>query len=116
MNEREPTVNWFFVHDGKPEGAGYFVGYERMSNRRVGFIGLSGFRSDPVPADEWIPVRGALIMDYSHWSSAPRWIYSGRVQVPRVDQSDLPPRLVYVPSGNRLRLGRPRRADGNDRL
>ena len=26
MNEREPTVNWFFVHDGKPDGAGYFVG------------------------------------------------------------------------------------------
>ena len=50
MNEREPSVNWFFVHDGKPEGAGYFVGYERVSNRRVGFIGLSGFRSDPVPA------------------------------------------------------------------
>ncbi len=46
VNEREPTVNWFFVHDGKPEGAGYFVGYERVSNRRVGFIGLSGFRSE----------------------------------------------------------------------
>ena len=27
------------------EGAGYFVGYERESNRRVGFIGLSGFQS-----------------------------------------------------------------------
>jgi hypothetical protein len=25
VDEREPTVNWFFVHDGKPDGAGYFV-------------------------------------------------------------------------------------------
>ena len=29
VNEQEPTVNWFFVHDGKPDGAGYFVAYER---------------------------------------------------------------------------------------
>jgi hypothetical protein len=103
VDAEEPTVNWFFVHDGRPEGAGYFVGYERRNNRRVGYVGLNGFRSDPVPADECIPVRAALIMDYGHWSSAPTWISSGRVQVPRVDQSDLPPRLVYVPSGNRLR-------------
>lgn len=56
VNEREPGVLWYFVHDGRPEGAGYFVGYERESNRRVGFIGLLGFRSHPVPMEEWIPV------------------------------------------------------------
>ena len=55
MNEREPTVNWFFVRDEKPDGAGYFVAYERKSNRRVGFIGMSGFRIDPVPRADWIP-------------------------------------------------------------
>ena len=103
IDAEEPTVIWYFVHDGRPEGAGYFVGYERINNRRVGYIGLNGFRSDPVPADECIPVRAALIMDSVHWSSVPRWMSSGRVQLPRVDQSDLPPRLVYVPSGNRLR-------------
>ena len=103
VDAEEPTVNWFFVHDGKPDGAGYFVGYERRNNRRVGYIGLNGFRSDPVLPDECIPVRAVLMMGYVHWSSAPTWINSGRVQVPRVDQSDLPPRLVYVPSGNRLR-------------
>ena len=47
VNDREPTVNWFFVHDGKPQGSGYFVGYEKVSNRRVGFIGLAGFRAQP---------------------------------------------------------------------
>ncbi|MFI5460866.1 MAG: hypothetical protein ACHRXM_36105 [Isosphaerales bacterium] len=104
VDEQEPTVNWFFVHDGRPEGGGYFVGYERASNRRVGFIGLSGFHSDPVPTDERIPVRGALIIDYSLWSSAPILIDSGRWWVPRLDHSDVPPRRVYVPSGNHLRL------------
>jgi hypothetical protein len=103
FDEQEPTVYWFFVHDGKPEGAGYFVGFERTSNRRVGFIGLSGFRSTPIPADQRIPVRGALMMDYAQWSSAPSWFYRGRVQVPQVGPTDLPPRLVYVPSGNLLR-------------
>jgi hypothetical protein len=104
VDAQVPTVNWFFVHDGRLEGAGYFVGYDRISNRRVGYIGLNGFRSDPVAPNESIPVRAALIMDSVHWSSVPTWMNSGRVQVPRVDQSDLPPRLVYVPSGNRLRM------------
>jgi hypothetical protein len=103
LNEQEPTVIWYFVHDGKAEGAGYFVGYERTSNRRVGFIGLSGFRAELVPISEWIPVRGALMMDFTYWSSAPTWIYGGRVQVPQSGPTDLPPRWVYVPSGNLLR-------------
>src|SRR5271166_691758 len=58
VDEREPTVNWFFVHDGKTDGEGYFAAYERTSNRRVGFIGMSGFRLGPMPAADWIPVRG----------------------------------------------------------
>jgi hypothetical protein len=103
MDEREPTANWFFVHDGKMEGAGYFVGYERETNRRLGFIGLSGFRANPVPSDEWIPVRGALIMGISNWSSAPLSIYFSGERGFQPDRGDLPPRLVYVPSGNHLR-------------
>jgi hypothetical protein len=107
VNEQEPKVLWYFVHDGKPEGAGYFVGYERESNRRVGFIGLSGFRSDSVPSDERIPVRNPLMTGYSQWSSAPTWIGSWQRWEPlgrRSDRSDLPMRLVHVPSGNRVRL------------
>jgi hypothetical protein len=104
LNEREPTVNWLFVHDGKANGAGYFVGYERTTNRRIGFIGLAGFRLQPLPPAEWVPVDGELIRIVSHWTSAPVWITSGRVSMPRLDRWDLPPRLVFVPSGNRLML------------
>ncbi len=96
-NEREPTINWFFVHDGKPDGTGYFVAYERTSNRRVGFLGMSGFRADPVPAADWIPVRGELK------SSLPLSIYSGSVWAYRPIPWDVPPRWVYVPSGTDLR-------------
>jgi hypothetical protein len=102
IDEREPSVNWFFVHDGKRDGAGYFAGYDRVSNRCVGFIGLSRFRRQSVPAADWIPVRGELMRDYSMWSSAP--FHAARTWVPRLNRWDVPPRLVYVPSANHLRL------------
>jgi hypothetical protein len=101
----ERNATWYFVHDGWPDGAGYFVGYERGTNRRVGFIGLNGLRSVPVPPAEWIPVRGELVS--GEWSSLPLWMNSGQGWPHNVRQDgpgDLPPRLVYVPSGNRLRL------------
>ncbi len=96
-NDREPTVNWFFVHDGKPNGAGYFVAYERTSNRRVGFIGMSGFRPGPVPAADWIPVQG------EPKNSAPISIYSRQSWVLRPAAGDVPRHLVYLPSGSQLR-------------
>ena len=117
MNEREPAVNWFFVHDGKPQGSGYFVGYERVSNRLVGFIGLAGSRSHSVPAGERIPVRGEQIMNY--------WILElgaacDQLSGPNVDDptgslgrpaAAGPCALGKPPAGRR-----PRRADGSDRL
>ena len=96
-NEREPTANWFFIHDEKPDGAGYFVAYERKSNRRIGFIGMSGFRTDPVPRADWIPAAGELD------SSSPVSIHSGRGWVVKPDRWDVPPRWVYVSSANVLR-------------
>ena len=104
MDEREPASVWYFVHDGSLQGSGYFVGYERVSNRLIGFIGLSGFRARPIPPDERVPVRGELVLDYAFWSSAPLSIHSGSFGVLRPDRWDVPPRLVHVPSGNRLRL------------
>jgi hypothetical protein len=102
VNEREPEVNWFFMHDGNAQGAGYFVAFHSVSNRRIGFIGLSGFRSEPVPESEWIPVRGELIAAYSMWSSVPVWLNSDRARALRPESWDIPPHMVYVPSGQRL--------------
>jgi hypothetical protein len=97
VDEQRPDVNWFFVHDGKPNGAGYFAAYDSTSNRRVGFIGMSGFRPGPVPAADWIPVQG------EPKSSASVSTYSRRSWVPRRAAGDVPPRLVYLPSGSQLR-------------
>ena len=104
MDEREPAALWYFIHDGNAEGAGYFVGYERVSNRRIGYIGLSGFRPDSIPPDYRIPVRGEVSLGYTFWSSAPISIHSGTQWEMHPDRRDVPPRLVHVPSGNRLRL------------
>jgi hypothetical protein len=98
VNEREPNVNWYFVHDGRPDGAGYFVGYELTSNRRIGFIGLSGFRASTVPPADWIPARGEPTSSIPFSS-----VYSGRIPARRLDPLDVPPRWVYLASGNVLR-------------
>jgi hypothetical protein len=103
-DERERTANWYFVHDGKRQGAGYFVGYESISNRLIGYIGLSGIRPRIPTTDEWIPVRGEE-MKYSRlWSSAPSWGLSRYGRQFQTYPWDVPPRLVHVPSGNQLRL------------
>ena len=49
-------------------------------------------------------MRGELIANFSLWSSAPLSIYSGRPVGVRPDRWDVPPRLVFVPSGNLVRL------------
>jgi len=103
-DEREPAAIWYFIHDGQPEGAGYFVGYERVSNRLIGYIGLSGFRAEPVPVDDRIRVDGKLALENWPWSSVPLSIWSGRQWTSRPGRWDVPPRLVHVPSGNLLRL------------
>jgi hypothetical protein len=53
-----PAVYWYFQSDGRPDGTGYFVGYDSRNSARVGFLGLAGFRSGPLPGDELIPFGG----------------------------------------------------------
>lgn len=103
MDEREPAAVWYFVHDGRAEGSGEFVGYERVSNRLIGYIGLAGFRARPVPPSERIPVRGEAAAGPAYWSSVPASIYSSQFAM-RAESWDVPPRLVHVPSGSLLRL------------
>lgn len=105
MDDRDPTAAWYFVHDGTPQGSGYFVGYERHSNRLIGYIGLSSFSERPIQPDKRIPVRGGMLTGPPSWSSAPLWLQSGgAAYMPRPDRWDVPPRLVHVPSGNLLRM------------
>ncbi len=106
MDERERDAVWYFVHDDDWPGSGYFVGYERTSNRLIGYIGLAGFRAQPVPSGELIPVHGDSAFAFGYWSSVPLSIYAnaGRGWALRPDRWDVPPRLVHVPSGKSLRV------------
>jgi len=54
-----PPVLWYLVHDGQPRGTAYFVGYDAKSRRRVGFLGLAGFRPDELPQEDLIPMAAA---------------------------------------------------------
>ena len=118
MNEQEPAILWYFVHDGKPAGAGYFVGYEWLSNRRVGFIGLSGFRRSDVPTGEWIPVRGPLMEDFTQWSSLPRLdLFGGNGgRGYRPVARDIPPQRGLRSIGQPASTCRPRHPYGDDRV
>ncbi|AMV40760.1 hypothetical protein [Planctomyces sp. SH-PL62] len=104
-NESKPAELWYFVHDGEPDGSGVFVGYERVSNRRIGHIGLAGFREGPPPPEERIPVSGRAVMGYAYWSSLPILAaYPRSLDRYRTFPGDLSPDLVHVPSGNALRV------------
>ncbi len=105
VNDRSEAERWYFVHDGKPTGSGYFVAYDETSKKRLGFIGLGGFRAEPLPSSERIAVSGKVLTGAQQWSSAPMWT-GFPVREPSVfkpNPRDVAPRFVYVPSGTTLR-------------
>ncbi|QEH32573.1 hypothetical protein OJF2_10500 [Aquisphaera giovannonii] len=104
VDDTKPDHVWYFVHDGRADGSGEFVGYDRPSNREIGRLGLAGFREGPVSPAERIPVRGEVALNFNSWSSAP---FSVRTTGPwsiHPGTRDIPPHLAFVPSGNDLRV------------
>jgi hypothetical protein len=55
---RLPATIWYFVTDGRREGAGYFVGYDSDSKVRIGYLGTAGFCKEALPAEGWFPFGG----------------------------------------------------------
>ena len=53
-----PSASWYLVHSATSDGAGYFVGYNDLSNATIGYIGRSGFRAVEPPAGEWFAMAG----------------------------------------------------------
>jgi hypothetical protein len=103
-NEREPAAVWYLMTDGGSPASGWFVGYERVSNRRIGYIGLAGFREQPVPPEERFPLDANA--GYAGASSSFHMGINtnGSRTPPRIDPQDVPPRLIYVASGNLVRV------------
>jgi hypothetical protein len=55
---RMPPTTWYFLSDGRREGAGHFVGYDSNSKVRIGYLGTAGFCKGSLPAEEWFPFGG----------------------------------------------------------
>lgn len=52
---------WYFVCDGKLDGRGYIVGYNRSAKAKIGYMGLDGFRTDEPAREEQFSVDGRVI-------------------------------------------------------
>ena len=56
---KTPPSYWYFVHDGLDGGTGYFVGFDKKTKHRVGYLGRSGFQKSAPRDAERFPVRWA---------------------------------------------------------
>lgn len=74
----QPTF-WYLMSDGRPDGSAYFVGYNAANKRRVGYLGLRGFRTEALSAEEHFAFHGGT-MDMNHrvacrqvWYNSPQF-------------------------------------------
>lgn len=56
-----PPQFWYFVHDGRGDGRGYFVGYDSESHVLLGYVGKNGGQRDPPTREEQFAVPGRLL-------------------------------------------------------
>jgi hypothetical protein len=89
-----PATYWYFLHDGKTDGSGYFVGYDSKAKQRVGTIGTDGFRPGLVPTAEHFQIHsdffpygggGFLPADYYYsggYEPRSRASFRGRGRIP----------------------------------
>jgi hypothetical protein len=53
-----PPVYWYLIHDGRPEGRAYGVGYHPRSKRIVGYFSRRGFGDALPPREDWFEIAG----------------------------------------------------------
>jgi hypothetical protein len=62
-NWRRQNEKWYYVHDGKLDGRGYFAGYDAVSRQCLGYIGKNGFQESEPSEKEGFPMDGRLMLD-----------------------------------------------------
>jgi hypothetical protein len=65
-NLPSPTI-WYFIHDGKLDGKGYFMGFDSRSKSCVGYLGRQGACSDVPPAENWFSMDGRKMSANRMW-------------------------------------------------
>lgn len=71
-----PPEYWYLVHDGRPGGRVYGVGYHSLTKQIVGYFGRQGFTERKPPRSEWFVVAGDTGLAFATPSAAyaePRW-------------------------------------------
>jgi hypothetical protein len=51
-SSEKPPISWIFLRDAERPGSAVVMGYEPISNQRIGYLGRRGFRTTLPPADE----------------------------------------------------------------
>jgi hypothetical protein len=104
-DELQPDEVWYFIHDGRTYGAGYFAGYDKVEKRRMGFIGDKGFSVARPPREDWFRVERHLVKSplMKLWTSIGVIKGPAGVSLDSFEKSPIPPHLVFVPSGHELK-------------
>jgi len=101
---RERRTAWYFVAFGNPAGTADFVGYDVLTNQRVGYIGLAGFQADRLTDKQAIPIRRARMYPVSSFIAP---AHNGGQEAywyvnPQAEQGNIPFWICHVVSGDRL--------------
>ncbi len=101
---RERRTAWYFVAFGNPAGTADFVGYDVLTNQRVGYIGLAGFQADRPTDKQAFPIRrtrmypvSSFICPTNNGGQEAYWYVN-----PRAEQGNIPVWICHVVSGDRL--------------
>jgi hypothetical protein len=54
----QPPRYWYFIEDGRRQGSGYFVVFDSITKRSVGYVGTAGMRAEVPPPSERFRVEG----------------------------------------------------------
>jgi len=57
-----PPVFWYLVHDGRADGAAYFVGYDSDAKLPIGYIGSGGFSERVPPPQQRFPIKAEMMV------------------------------------------------------
>ncbi len=60
---------WYMIHDGHREGHAYFVGYDRWTCQRLGYLGAQGWQQEQPTPDECFPIA---LRDYAYGNAVTR--------------------------------------------
>ena len=105
---RQPPTLWYFVHTGRREGRGYFVGYESDTKSRAGYIARGGFRRDPPGAEDCFPVDARRLGYRNSYGALSHHRYLGGREAYWYSGSatpapgEIPESTVYLITGDRL--------------